>query len=48
MQLALSPACVSLRLSPERRAKYTGLIEWYLAVGGMTKAQASELAGHLK
>ena len=37
MQLALSLAGVSLRLSPERRAKYTELIEWYLAVRGMTK-----------
>ena len=47
MQLALSPSGVCLRLGPKRRAKYTELIEWYLNVRGMTKSQASELAGRL-
>ena len=47
MQLALSPSGISLCLSPERRAKYAELIDWYLEIGGITKSQASELAGRL-
>ena len=47
MQLALSPSSISLRLSPECMAKYTDLVGWCFAVGGMTKGQAAELAGRL-
>ena len=46
MQIALSPSSISLRLSTERRAKYSALICRYLKIGGMT-SQAAEIADRL-
>ena len=45
MQMTVSPAGISLRLSPGRRSKYATLVDWYLEEEGMTKSQAAELAG---